>query len=473
MDEAPLSVLLIASDADATELVKRHLADAAGSPERFTVESAARVSSATHALAKDRYGALLFDLQVQHNVGLEGFRLIHAQHPELPVVLLTGVHDEPLARQALKQGAQDYLIKGTIDFCALRRAIRHAIEKKELARAVERMVDDNPAPKLVVDEAALVLFANTAAAALFGAPAGEITGKPFAYPRGRGETPPEMSVAACEWNGAPARMITFVSAPRAEDPKGVKHDEAEKRRLDDIKSRLMRRLSHEMRNTLSTVKTAIFCLKDLQTGPLSARQSRLADMIARNVDRQVHIFDKMTALAAFESGSLKINLRRLDLPALLAEIARESSFGEAKLHLEVETPGRLPPVEGDADLILQVLQSLLDNAFRHAKDKVSLRAEADEGGGVRISVFNDGGGIAKDRLAGLFTPFAELDARMDDAGFNGGLGLTMSREIIEGHKGRIWAESDDAGTRVSFVLPRYAEPGALHGGLVREGATLS
>jgi len=461
MSSKAYKVLLIEGDANEASLVKRYLGEGAPSTDRFELTESVRVSSACHALAREDFDVIILDLQVPQNVGLEGFHRIRAQRPEIAIVLLTDLNDESLAIQALKQGAQDYLVKGTMDCCMLRRVVRYAVERKKLASLVESLLDKDAAAKLIVDADAVVLYVNRAAEALFGVARAELAGKPFAYPREAGsvtivspkaaELSAEMSVGSIEWNGEPARLISFTGpANEAVVPMG-----AERRRLDEIKSRFTRRLSHEMRNTLSTVKTAVFCLNDAPTGPLSTRQARLVDMISRNVDRQIRIFDKLNDLARFKAGKLTLDVRRLEVPALLDEITRESEFRGGPRRLEVEPSAGLPPIAGDADLLLQVLRGLLDNAFRYAKDKVTLSASREEGG-VKVTVADDGEGISQERLPGLFTPFDQLDRRPDGEAFQGGLGLTISREIIAAHGGRIWAESGDAGSRFSFTLPPYS-----------------
>lgn len=463
MSRKDFTVLLIEGDASESSLVKRFLADAGEPGERFDVTEAVRVSSACQALAHADFDVVILDLEVPQNVGLEGLHRIRAQRPNVPVILLASLQDEPLAAQGVKLGAQDYLVKGTIDCCVLKRAIRWAVEKKKLTSLVEQLINKDGEAKVVVDEGAVVLYANPAAEALFGVPAEELRGKPFAYPREAGavtivsprssELSAEMSVSGIDWNGQPARLISFRdSRPRPEPVDG------ESRRLEDIKNQFTRRLSHEMRNTLSTVKTAAFCLKDGSTGPLSPRQARLVDMISRNVDRQIRIFDKIGDLARFQAGKLKFDFRPVELAPLIEEFSREAELRSPPRRLEIEAPSGLPAVYGDADLLLQVLRGLLDNAFRHAKDKVVLKASAEGDDEVRVVVADDGEGIPKERLGSLFTPFAELDRRTEAGGFKGGLSLTMSREIIEGHKGRIWAESDERGARFIFTLPRRAKP---------------
>ena len=120
MSGKAFKVLLVEGDTNETSLVKRYLGDAPdAAPDRFEVVEAVRVSTACHALARGDFDAVILDLQVPQNEGLEGFTRIRAQRPELPIVLLTDLTEEPLAARALKRGAQDYLVKGTLDCCLL------------------------------------------------------------------------------------------------------------------------------------------------------------------------------------------------------------------------------------------------------------------------------------------------------------------------------------------------------------------
>ncbi|MDP3542902.1 MAG: ATP-binding protein [Elusimicrobiota bacterium] len=238
----------------------------------------------------------------------------------------------------------------------------------------------------------------------------------------------------------------------------------------EARNHFLGRISHELRNTLATMKTAAYCLKDDSGEKLSARQAQMVDMISRNIDRQTRIVENILDLARLRSGKLKMQFRRADAAAIVAELADEYklSRGAQRLHLDVE--GGLPPLDCDPDLIAQVLRNLLDNAARYAKEKIAIAASRSDDG-IAFSVTDDGAGIPEDRLGGLFTPFSRVDDGEHQNGRKGtGLGLAICREIIEGHHGRIRAENAaGAGACFTFVLPAggaAAAPGkrsyALH-----------
>lgn len=224
----------------------------------------------------------------------------------------------------------------------------------------------------------------------------------------------------------------------------------------EARNHFLGRISHELRNTLATMKTAAYCLKDDSGETLSERQAQMVDMISRNIDRQTRIVENILDLARLRSGKLKIHLRQTDASAIIAELAEEYKLSRGTQSLQLDVEGGLPAIDCDPDLIAQVLRNLLDNAARYAKGKIAIAAARTGNGGITVSVTDDGAGIPEDRLDALFTPFSRLeDGEQPGGGKGTGLGLAICREIIEGHHGRIRAENAaGAGARFSFELPR-------------------
>jgi two-component system sensor histidine kinase VicK len=269
-----------------------------------------------------------------------------------------------------------------------------------------------------------------------------------------------MSMGSIAWNGAEARLISLRDVSDSCRLRCMEAETRENMRVVEIKTQFMGRISHELRNTLATVKTAVFCLNDGLAGQLTPRQSRLAEMISRNVDRQVKIIDNILDLARFQSGKIKIVPRPVELSQIIDEISQEFQLKNKAQRLRLELPDELPAVNGDPDLLVQVLRNLLDNAFRFARSQVAIKA-ADAGSKeVALSVVDDGVGIAQDRIGELFDQFVQLDRPKGVNGYKGtGLGLAICKEIIEGHHGRIWAESAEGeGTSFHFVLPKCGTP---------------
>lgn len=101
---------------------------------RFALKKAERFSEAVRALAGERFDVVLLDLMLPDSSGLDTFRTVHGKYPDVPIVLLTGLADENLAANAVREGAQDYLVKGQVDPNLLVRALRYAIERNRSDR---------------------------------------------------------------------------------------------------------------------------------------------------------------------------------------------------------------------------------------------------------------------------------------------------------------------------------------------------
>jgi len=141
MNEKPLQVLLVEDNAgDARLLREAFRAERAGS---FELTHLVRMSEAVVHLAKGGVDIALLDLGLPDAHDLDAVRRAHAVAPDVPLIVLTGLNDEALATQAIKEGSQDYLIKGQIENRALPRALRHAIERQrmqaELIKASEEL----------------------------------------------------------------------------------------------------------------------------------------------------------------------------------------------------------------------------------------------------------------------------------------------------------------------------------------------
>lgn len=233
------------------------------------------------------------------------------------------------------------------------------------------------------------------------------------------------------------------------------------RRALELKDHFMSRLTHDFRNTLSTLTAAVFCLQDARSGPMTEAQARLTEMIARNVERETKIAESLVDLSRFRPGRLKVRFRSLDLSPVLARVAQEFAFSGRPIKPQVSAAEGLPSVDGDPELIAQVLRHLIDNAQRHARRRIAVEAAREGPDAVCVGVSDDGDGIPARRMAGLFTELAPPERRAG-GGRPSGLGLAVCREIVEGHGGRIWAESvPGAGARFRFVLPLRHAPPAL------------
>lgn len=140
MNDEPIKALLLEDNPDDLLILERLIKSLKNRDFRFT--SAKKLSEAADYLKKDRFDLIISDLTLPDSRGLETFRSLHAQAARTPIILLTGMDDESMAIQAVREGAQDYLVKGEIGSNLLLRAITYAIERNRLKEEREKLINE-------------------------------------------------------------------------------------------------------------------------------------------------------------------------------------------------------------------------------------------------------------------------------------------------------------------------------------------
>lgn len=172
--------------------------------------------------------------------------------------------------------------------------------------------------------------------------------------------------------------------------------------IERMKDEFISTVSHELRTPLMIVKGAVSNLKDGIVGPLTEKQTHVIEMADRNLGRLSRIITDLLDLSRLESGRARMNRNRVDLGGLLQEVVRGFDIGgeDRRVELKLNVGAQLPDVDADPDMIVQVLNNLLSNAFRFAKSRIDVSAElcADDSvesrpSFVRVDVADDGPGI--------------------------------------------------------------------------------
>ncbi len=137
MDDRQINVLLVEDNPGDARLIQEEFNEARYG--RFKIEWVDRLGKGLEALTNARFDVILLDLSLPDSTGLDTLVKVQEHSPDLPIVVLTGLDDESKAVTAMKEGAQDYLVKGNVDGDALSRSIRYAIERKEVIREIESL----------------------------------------------------------------------------------------------------------------------------------------------------------------------------------------------------------------------------------------------------------------------------------------------------------------------------------------------
>ena len=205
--------------------------------------------------------------------------------------------------------------------------------------------------------------------------------------------------------------------------------------------------SHELRTPLATIQGNAGLLARGPAVSGDVARAAAAD-IAAETARMTRLVDRMLTLARADSG-LKLELAPLDLAALVIEVCRQGR----SLHIDRDLESKVgaASVAADEDTIRQLLWILLDNAFRHARSRVSVTLST-EGEWARLTVADDGEGIAPENREQVFERFYRADPAR--TGHGAGLGLAIARWIVDQHHGRILAgESSGGGAAMYVDLP--------------------
>lgn len=225
--------------------------------------------------------------------------------------------------------------------------------------------------------------------------------------------------------------------------------------------RLLQQLAHDMGSPLTPLKLQVRLLQDR----VDDRGREGLAILKRNVEHLQRLVEDVGDLARLEGGALRLDRRPLDLSALVRQAAESlaPAAAERGVALTADPDGPLP-VEADAGRITQVLYNLVGNAlkFTPAGGSITVRV-AREDGMARVDVRDTGTGLRPDQLARLFQAFVQVHdpasvKRPEDKG--SGLGLNISKGLVEAHGGSIQADSagPGLGSTFTFRLPLAASP---------------
>lgn len=215
-------------------------------------------------------------------------------------------------------------------------------------------------------------------------------------------------------------------------------------------------ISHELKTPLTSIRGFSEAVLD-GTIDDEAGVRRSARIIRDESERVLRLVEELLDLSRIESGQVAMRQEPVDLRELFEHVAEVFALRSEELGVQlVVAPEHQRLVRGDVDRIEQVLNNLLDNAFRHTPRGGLVRLSSQDLGeeAVQVSVSDTGWGIPADELPHLFERFYRARSQFASNGKGHGLGLAICREIVRAHGGEIWATSEEGrGTTFAFTLP--------------------
>ena len=231
---------------------------------------------------------------------------------------------------------------------------------------------------------------------------------------------------------------------------------ADLEKLDRTKTEFLSIVSHEFRTALTGIQGFSELIRD---GGLEPDELRAyGGYIFNDADRVNRLIGDMLDLDRMESGRMTIRMADVDINEVLSDaIARAASAGAVEFKPDLDP--RLPIVTGDRDRLVQVVSNLVNNAIKYSPEggTVTISSRA-EGGYALVTVADTGLGIPPDEIAHVFERFRRVRSGAAQSIAGTGLGLTIVKQIVEMHGGKIWVESAVGhGSAFHFTIPLAVE----------------
>ena len=228
-------------------------------------------------------------------------------------------------------------------------------------------------------------------------------------------------------------------------------EERSRREIESARRQLVAAASHDLRTPLASLRLLVESIDDgVATGET---RDRYLKEIRVHVGVLSNLVDDLFELSRIEAGEISWTMRQVELGELIGDTvaAMRAPADERGVNLATELPAGELLTSADAEKVQRVLFNLIQNAIRHtpADGSVTVRAQRD-GNGVEVEIADSGEGIPEGAGERVFEAFYRGDAARGEDG--AGLGLAISRAIVEAHGGRIWFEDGSPGARVHFTL---------------------
>ncbi len=240
------------------------------------------------------------------------------------------------------------------------------------------------------------------------------------------------------------------------------------RELDNMKSAFLANMSHELRTPLNSILGFSQVISEGLDGPLTELMAADLSLIEKNGKHLLHLINDVLDLARIEAGRISLSLEPTNIHNLLEDVIMASAGLAREKGLELRLVAN-PDLDWLADVdpirIRQVFINLIGNSVKFTeKGGVFIQIErlkfdeefADDG--IRVRILDSGMGIPVDKLEEIFEAFSQVDSSTTRKTGGTGLGLPISRRLVNLHRGRLWAESEGIGKGSTFILDLPVHP---------------
>jgi PAS domain S-box-containing protein len=235
------------------------------------------------------------------------------------------------------------------------------------------------------------------------------------------------------------------------------HDVTKEEELETMKLDFVSITAHELRTPLTSIRgyLSLFMMQEIN---LNEQQKKFLTRVTISTEQLIALVENILNVSRIERGMLSIDIQKIDWLPIVTEIVNSLKDRAIDKHIEVsfiQPIDKLPQVYADKFRISQVLTNLIANAVNYTHENGKIEVSVEQKDNELITHIKDNGeGIPKEALPHLFTKFFRVSGQLEQGSKGTGLGLYISKAIIEAHQGRMYAESElGKGSTFSFTLP--------------------
>ena len=445
--------------------------------ENFPVEAieySDSLSKGLLCLAAGGIDAVLLDLDLPDSHGLSTFEKIYSAASQVPIVILTGFNDDAFALEAVRRGAQDYIVKGKLEGALLVKAITYAVERKKLDEAVKRqadLIDLSPDAIIIKAPDDTVTFWSLGAEKLYGYTKEQAIGqKTSVLFKTKCVQPLESIVAKLgqngKWSGElfhqtkNGREIAIQSYWLAKFNEKKEILEIFEQNVDVTEQKNAERLAaigatagmvgHDIRNPLQTIAGELYLTKEaLKKSPDNEGKASMMESLGI-IEEQMGYVNKIVSDLQDYARPLQPRLEEVNLQALVEVVLLSINICEInKIQVKSSISNDLGTFKVDKTYLHRIMQNLVNNSIQAMpKGGILTITASRQNGKALIRVEDTGDGIPKEIRSKVFTPLVTMKSKGQ------GFGLAVVKRLTEALGGTITFESEvGKGTKFLIELP--------------------
>ena len=479
-------ILLVEDNPGDARLIREMLSEGLSRP--FTLDLVGSLSAGLEHVEENGIDVVILDLGLPDSRGIPTLEAFQSCRSKMPIVVLTGYDDDRAGLEAVKKGAQDYLLKGEVNPHSLTRSLRYAIERSHLLNLLHAaesrlrtIIEATADSILVLGQDGRVRYMNSAARTFFSPEADDLLNGAFEDPLRPGLTTElevtqedgqtiigEMRVGNTDWGEESVFLISVhditqrkrieeelkqhrdhleeLVAERTAQLRKVQEELLEKEKLANL-GQVAAAVAHELRNPLGVINNVAYFLKSTHRDA----DEKVKDYFGM-LEEEVYNAQSILSSLLEYAHTAKPNVSETNLQDVVERVLHTETIPETvSVHVGVAADAATAFVDGVQ--IQEALGNVVRNAWQSMEGGGLLTIKTDVNGAcVSLCVCDTGRGITAEALVKVFDPMYSTKNRAI------GLGLAVAKRLVEGNGGRIEVASEPGrGTVVTFRLPLFEQ----------------